>query len=138
VRLAKVKQEIGVGDKLIPAGPPQSVNYAPHSPSKPIRGRVMTIYGGLQQVSESGTYSIITINRGTADGIDVGTVLATYTHGETVTDVTKWKALASSIIHLPDEFNGYVFVFRVFDRVSYALVMSITRPVRPSDVVENP
>jgi hypothetical protein len=29
-------------------------------------------------------------------------------------------------------------VFRVFDRVSYALVMNITRPVSPLDVVQTP
>jgi hypothetical protein len=138
VRLAKVKEEVGVGDKLIPSGPPQSVNYAPHSPSVFIKGRVMSIYGGVQQIGETGTDSIITINRGKSDGIDVGTVLAVYTHGETVTDTSKPKDAPDSIIHLPDEPNGYVFVFRVFDRVSYALVMRITRPVKQLDVVETP
>ena len=138
VRLAKVKQEIGVGDKLIPAGPPQSVNYAPHSPSVFIKGRVMSIYGGVQRVGETGTGSIITINRGKSDGIDVGTVLAVYTHGETVTDTTKPKGAPDALIRLPDEPNGHVFVFRVFDRVSYALVMRIARPVKQLDVVQTP
>jgi hypothetical protein len=134
----KVNEEFGVGDKLIPAGTPQPVNFAPHSPSVFIQGRIMSIYGGVQRVGETGTYSIITINRGKSDGIDIGTVLAVYTHGETVTDTTKPKGAPDSIIHLPDEPNGYVFVFRVFDRVSYALVMSVTRPVKQLDVVETP
>jgi hypothetical protein len=138
VRLANVKQEVGIGDKLIPAGPPQAVNYAPHSPSVFIKGRVMSIYGGVQRVGETGTGSIITINRGKADGIDIGTVLAVYTHGETVTDTTKAKDAPDAIIHLPDEPNGHVFVFRVFDRVSYALVMRTVRPVKQLDVVETP
>ena len=30
---------------------------------------------------------------------------------------------------LPDERYGLAFVFRVFDRVSYALVMHVSRPV---------
>jgi LysM domain len=138
VRLAKVKAEVGVGDKLIPAGPPQAVNYAPHSPSVFIKGRVMSIYGGVQRVGETGTGSIITINRGKSDGIDIGTVLAVYTHGETVTDTTKPKGAPDAQIQLPDEPNGDVFVFRVFDRVSYALVMRIARPVKQLDVVETP
>ncbi|MGH8745921.1 MAG: LysM peptidoglycan-binding domain-containing protein, partial [Burkholderiales bacterium] len=128
VRLASVKQEVGVGDKLIPAGPPQAVDYAPHSPSVFIKGRVMSIYGGVQGVGETGTGSIITINRGKSDGIDVGTVLAVYTHGLTVTDKSKPKGASDAQIQLPDERNGLVFVFRVFDRVSYALVMRIERP----------
>ena len=138
VRLLKVKREVGVGDKLIPAPPPQEVNYAPHSPSVFIKGRVMSIYGGVQRVGETGNYSIITLNRGKADGIDIGTVRAVYTHGETVTDTTKPKGSSDALIHLPDEPNGEVFVFRVFDRVSYALIMRIKRPVKPLDVVENP
>ena len=138
VRLLKVKREVGVGDKLIPAPPPQEMNYAPHSPSVFIKGRVMSIYGGVQHVGETGDYSIITLNRGKADGIDVGTVLAVYTHGETVTDASKPKDSPDAVIHLPDEPNGEVFVFRVFDRVSYALIMNISRPVRPLDVVQNP
>ena len=39
---------------------------------------------------------------------------------------------------LPDERYGLVFVFRTFDRVSYALVMSASRPVLIGDVVTTP
>jgi hypothetical protein len=39
---------------------------------------------------------------------------------------------------IPDERYGLIFVFRVFDRVSYALVMDVSRPVKPLDVVQTP
>ena len=38
----------------------------------------------------------------------------------------------------PDERSGLAFVFRVFDRVSYALVMQVSHPIRPLDVVRTP
>ncbi|PWB51076.1 MAG: peptidoglycan-binding LysM-like protein [Nitrosomonadales bacterium] len=41
-------------------------------------------------------------------------------------------------ITLPDSRTGLIFVYRVFDRVSYALVMSANRPVYLLDVVKNP
>ena len=41
-------------------------------------------------------------------------------------------------VRVPDERYGLVFVFRVFDRVSYALVMNVSRPVKPLDVVQTP
>jgi len=41
-------------------------------------------------------------------------------------------------VTLPDERTGLLFVYRVFDRVSYALVMSSNRPVYLLDVVKNP
>lgn len=41
-------------------------------------------------------------------------------------------------ITLPDERNGLIFIFRVFDRMSYGLVMRTTRPVYVGDVVQTP
>ena len=130
--------EIGPGDKLIAAGPAQPVNYAPRAPSADVRGRVMTIYGGVGRVGEAGRHSIVTLNRGKADGLEVGHVLALYTNLGTVRDVTKAKNAPDASIELPDERSGIVFVFRVFERVSYALVMDAARPVSPRDVVRTP
>ena len=89
---------------------------------------------GLGKVGEAGPQSIISINRGARDGIEVGHVLALYTLGGSVRDVSK----ADATIKLPDERAGLAFVFRVFNRVSYALVMTVTRPISPLDVVQTP
>ena len=130
--------EVSPGDKLVPAGRPQALNYVPHAPTKDIRGRIMTIYGGVGRVGEAGRYSIVTLNRGRADGLEVGHVLALYTRLGSVRDVTKPKNAPDANIELPDERSGLVFLFRVFDRVSYALVMDAARPVSPLDVVRTP
>jgi hypothetical protein len=138
VVLTSAVQEVGAGDKLIAAGRPQPVNYAPRAPSAQIRGRVIGIYGGVDKVGEAGSQSVISINRGKADGIEVGHVLALYALGGTVRDTTKPKNAPNAQIRLPDERAGLAFVFRVFDRVSYALIMHITKPVGPLDVVQTP
>ena len=49
-------------------------------------------------------------------------VLIGYRHGVTVSDVSRRGA----VIKVPDERYGLVFVFRVFDRISYALVMKVS------------
>jgi len=131
-------QEVGAGDKLIAAGRPQPVSYAPHAPAKLVRGRVIGIHGGLGQVGEAGPQSIISINRGARDGIEIGHVLALYSLGGSVRDVSKGKEAQDANIKLPDERAGLAFVFRVFNRVSYALVMKVSRPIAPLDVVQNP
>jgi hypothetical protein len=41
-------------------------------------------------------------------------------------------------LRVPDERYGLVFVFRVFEHVSYALVMNVSRPVNPLDGVQTP
>jgi len=138
VRLSTSSQEVGAGDKLVAAGRAIAPNYAPHAPSVRLTGRVMTIYGGLGKVGEAGDHSIITINRGKADGVELGHVLALYSQGGTARDVTKARNAPDASIQLPDERSGLVFVFRVFDRVSYGLVMNVTRPVNTLDVVQTP
>lgn len=138
VVLTSAAQEMGAGDKLVPAGPPQVINYAPHSPASNIRGRVIAIHGGLGKVAEAGPQTIISINRGARDGLEVGHVLALYSLGGSVRDVFKARDARDANIKLPDERAGLAFVFRVFNRVSYALVMHISRPIGPFDVVQTP
>lgn len=138
VVLTSAVQEVGAGDKLVAATVVQPINYAPHSPPTFLKGRVMSIYGGLGKVGEAGPLSVITINRGRADGLEVGHVLALYSLGGLVRDTSKPRGAPDAFIKLPEERSGLSFVFRVFDRVSYALVMNVTRPVNPLDVVQTP
>jgi len=138
VRITSAVQEIGGGDKLVAAGSPLPVNYAPHSPSAQIKGRVMSIYGGLGTLGEAGPQQIITINRGTADGIEIGHVLAVNSQGATVRDRSQPSGTKAAFVQLPEERSGLAFVFRVFDHVSYALVMQVSRPIVPLDTVQNP
>ena len=138
VVLTSAVQEINAGDKLVAAGPIPTMNYAPHAPTGDFKGRVMKIYGSVGRVGEAGPLQIVSINRGRADGLEVGHVLALYSLGGTVRDTTKARGARDALIKLPDERAGLSFVFRVFDRVSYALVMHATRPISPLDVVRTP
>jgi hypothetical protein len=47
-------------------------------------------------------------------------------------------AATGSTVKLPDERTGLIFVFRVFDKMAYALVMRSTRPIYIGDVVRTP
>jgi hypothetical protein len=42
------------------------------------------------------------------------------------------------MMQLPDERQGLMFVFRVFDRVSYALILQSTLPVGKGDRFTQP
>ena len=142
IEIITASQEITTGDRLVAAGVPQVPNYAPHAPSGKISGRVISIYGGVGTVGEGGRNSVVTINRGKADGVEVGHVLALMRLGSmvgerrTLSGAVEKSALSG--LKVPDERYGLVFVFRVFDRVSYALVMDVSRPVNALDVVQTP
>ncbi len=47
-------------------------------------------------------------------------------------------ALEPGMIKLPDERVGLLMVFRVFERVSYALVMQASQPINKLDAVQTP
>ena len=138
VRLTTVTQEVGTGDKLLPAGVPEVPKYAPHAPAVFMQGRVIGIYGGLGKVGEAGPQQIITLNRGRSDGVEVGHVFALYRPGPLIADASVRTGGKPATFKLPDERYGLAFVFRIYDRVSYALVMRISKPVNPLDVVQTP
>lgn len=125
------KEEMGVGDRLIPVPPTPILNYVPHPPASEVDARVMSIYGG---VTQAGQNNVITINRGKNDGIDMGTVLQLYRYGGIIADRTDNK----KPVRLPDEQYGTLFVFRVFDRLSYALVMQVSNTVQVGDIAKSP
>jgi len=139
VRIIAAQREIGKGDRLVAAGPLTLNSYMPHAPGSSIVGRIIATQGGLR---ETGQHHVVTLNRGTRDGLEPGHVLALLRLGRTNLERTrdaKWfRPDNVEAIKLPDERYGLVFVFRVFDQVSYALVMSAGRPVLVDDVVTTP
>ncbi|MGD9832229.1 MAG: LysM peptidoglycan-binding domain-containing protein [Piscinibacter sp.] len=126
------KLEAGVGDRLAPVPPREFSNYAPHAPQSPIQGQIVSIYG---DALTAGQNQIVALNKGSADGMERGHVLALWTAGERVIDKTD---PARPTIKLPDERHGMLFVFRVFDRMSYALILSVKSPVKAGDKFTQP
>jgi len=128
LEIVSANQEINANDALTPSPGLVLSTYAPHAPDKEITGRIMSAYGGLAEVGQN---AIVTINRGARDGLEKGHVLAVYRDGETVkTKIGK--------VTLPGDRIGLLFVFRVFNRVSYALVAESTQPVHVKDLVAKP
>lgn len=130
--LSSVRQEAGAGDRLAPTVPQEDKPYAPHAPNKPISGRVISLYGeGLS----GGANHIVALNRGQQDGLEKGHVLSLLRAGSRVRDTTSSDRAE---LQLPDERQGQLFVFRVFKRVSYALILSSNLPIQAGDQFVQP
>ena len=127
-----IKQEAGVGDRLAPAPAREFSNYAPHAPQGAMGGQIVSIYG---DALTAGQNQIVALNKGATDGVERGHVLALWRNGEKVLDKTD---ASRPTIKLPDERHGMLFVFRVFDRMSYALILSVKEPVKPGDRFTQP
>jgi hypothetical protein len=131
-KMTSIRQEAGVGDRLAPVPQRDYAAYVPHAPAQPIKGRIITIYG---EAISAGQNQIVTINRGNKDGVERGHVMALWRDGARVPDTTD---SAKPLMKLPDERIGTLFVFRVFDRVSYALIIQSEDPVKPGDRFSQP
>ena len=132
LRMTSARQEAGVGDRLARLMPRDFSAYVPHQPTVEITGQVVSIYG---EALSGGQNQVVSLSRGARDGIERGHVLALWRGGAQAMDRTDGRAQA---MQLPDEPSGLLFVFRVFERVSYALILSALDPVRPGDRFTQP
>ena len=130
--VTNAKIEAIVGDRLSPVPQQDLVAYVPRAPDAPVEGRIVGIYGdGLR----AGQNQVVSLNRGKRDGMERGHVLALWRAGASAVDTTDAQRTP---MRLPDERHGLLFVFRVFDRVSYALIFSVRDPVRSGDRFTQP
>ena len=130
VRITGMSEEVGVGDRLLPAELGRPFNYAPHPPEKDVSGRIVSVYRGVSQVGKN---SVVAVNLGSSSGIEVGNVLAIKNRGREIVDLeTKEK------LRLPDESTGYLLIFRVFDKIAYGLVTAASEAISLGDSVVNP
>lgn len=128
------KEEIRVGDRLLPEPQRQFRSYAPRAPRDKVQANVVSVYGPTA-VRYAGQNQIVVINRGTQDGLEVGHVLATILQGQRLIDTTDG---ARTPIKLPNERSGLMMIFRPFERVSYGLILEGSDPIQAGDVATNP
>ena len=134
IDIVSAKEEMRVGDRLLPEPPRQFLSYVPHAPVSAMDGTIVSVYGNA--VSIAGQNQVVVINRGTADGIEMGHVMAILKDGESRLD--KSQPGERTPIKLPDERNGLLMVFRPFEKLSYALILEISDTVKIGDRVVNP
>lgn len=132
VRVLATREEVAVGDRLASAPEVDFRAFMPRAPVQPVNGRIISVYGDALMAGQN---QVVTINRGSREGMERGHVLALLRDGERARDLTYGVAQE---IKLPDEQHGMLFVFRVFERVSYALVLQSQHPTRAGDRFSQP
>lgn len=133
VDITMAREEVRVGDRLLPAPTIETPVYIPRAPTQAQSGQVIMADGQSQRFA--GQNQVVILNRGAADGLQRGDILAILKDATVVTDSTD---AARTSLHLPGERNGLMMVFRTFDRVSYALVLQVTDAVQTGDRFVNP
>jgi len=134
------------GDRLLSADASETpVTFALRAPASDVHGRIIDVVGGTEL---AGQYAVVVINRGKRNGPEPGNVLAVDQAGDVVRDLYRGgktigdsNGLGTSFaprVRLPDERNGTLLVFKVFDRVSFGLIVGASDTIHVADVVRNP
>jgi len=131
-KITGVREEAGVGDRLAPAAVRDFAPFVPHSPEAELNGVIISLYG---DALSAGQNQIVAINRGKQEGIERGHVLSMWQTGRITPDPTD---PAKPLMKLPDEKRGLMFVFRVFEHVSYALILTADEPAHVGDAFSKP
>jgi hypothetical protein len=143
VMVTSAQREVLVGDRLIPEREEEFPEFVPHAPGAPVSSTIVSVMDALSQV---GPYQVVVVDRGTDAGLEPGHVMAIHQSGVYVEDTVGARRVSYSgrisneqqgtRIELPNERIGELMVFRVFPKISYALVMRASRSVHVSDSVK--
>ncbi|WP_306518013.1 LysM peptidoglycan-binding domain-containing protein [Rheinheimera sp.] len=148
VQVIDVKQEIRQGDKLLPAAEGQSLPafFVMKKPEKSIEGVIIDTTSDLREFSK---WDIVVLNKGLIDDVAPGHMFSIYRNSPSVvdtkrgpvylTDASKYEKLTGGIdgevLQMPKEKIGNLMVFKVSDRVSFAIVTGTRQPIRVGDLI---
>jgi hypothetical protein len=168
IQITRARMEVHRGDRLAPTHETAFPSYVPHAPERAVRGSIVGVDGGVSELGQfqivilnrgardglEPGHVLATYRRGRlvdrprADGYETPRWMREYDvkpypvvpdppQPQYPDEATHIKT-ATGPIRLPDERNGVLLVFRVFDRLSYALVMRSTRPIYVGDAIQTP
>jgi hypothetical protein len=142
VALTDTNREALEGDRLIPETVDIPLNFFPKAPDIDVEGSIISVVDGVSLI---GQYQVVVLNRGARNGLAPGDVLSVYQAGEEVRDRYAQNGMLKSAryfggakVTLPDEEAGTIMVFKVYDRIGYALVMEATSDIHVLDAIRNP
>lgn len=124
-------EDVNPGDRMIPL--PEDISLPYFEPRAPDRKVAGIIVDAPQSVAELGRLSTIVITLGERDLMEPGHVLRIFRQEPPARD-----PLTGKWFDPPLQDSGLAMVFRTFEKVSYALVMTSTRVIHVNDRVESP
>ncbi|NHA15723.1 LysM peptidoglycan-binding domain-containing protein [Thioalkalivibrio sp. XN279] len=128
--LTSTEREALNGDKLFPVDTDFPLRFIPRAPEQQVDGSIIHVLDGVSLVS---AFQIVTLNRGSNHGLAPGHVLAVWQAGQRVPD-----RFGGGQVQLPDEYAGYLMVFKTYEKLSFGLIMQAQNEIRVLDKVRTP
>jgi len=131
LRLGSSNEEVRARDRLLPTEEAKVVpTFFPSAPEQQVNAKIISVLGGVSHV---GQFDVVAVNLGERDHIEAGNVLAIYHTSGVVKDRVR-----KDVVKLPAERAGLLMIFRVFEKMSYALILKAQRPLAVLDELRNP
>lgn len=124
--------EVRRGDRVLPEYDPMlpTLFYPTNAEDVVAGGQVVRVMGSIGTAAK---HSVVTIDRGSLQGVQVGHVLTVNQKGEVVTDPkTKER------VQLPGQRIGNIMVFKSFENLSYAYVLDSELPIKVGAGIQPP
>lgn len=139
-------KEIKVSDRLlIREESTIGATIFPTEPEMEVEGEIIAIVSGETLASQ---FDTVVIDLGLDDEIEIGNVLSIERMGPMVTDPVKrerlgfWERWRSTFseeeLQLPGEEVGTILVYKAFEQISYAVILSSLEPAELFNKVVNP
>ena len=104
--------------------------FEPRAPQNEVDGWILYAPKGVKEV---GRFDVVIISGGEREGLEPGHVLRAMYHRTGRKD-----PITGEFYTPPDESSGLMMVFRVFEKLSYALIMEATRAINIGDKYISP
>jgi len=131
ISVQSANEEIRQADRLLPALEQRVMaSFYPAPPERDLEGLILAVEGGVTQI---GYLDIVALNLGEREGVLEGNVFAIKKAAERVRD-----PVTAEMVELPGARAGLLMVFRTFEKMSYAIVLSANRPLKVADKVVVP
>jgi len=130
--MTAARLEARAGDRLFPASQfddSDLYSFSPKAPPADTEGWIISLLGHNVLASQ---YQSVVINLGAADGMEVGDMLGVYTTGRGLQTQFGFGE------RLPSHKVATMMLYRVYDRVSYGLIIGMKDFVKPHDRVGKP
>ena len=123
--------DVGPGDRMLPQLDNAPLPYfEPRAPDANVEGWILYAPWGVREV---GIFDVVILSGGEREGLEPGHVLMAKFHRAARKDPVTGEPYT-----LPDESSGLMMVFRVFEKLSYALILHATRAINIGDRYTTP
>ena len=129
--LTSNKRETLVGDRLMSNPDMQHMSFQPRTATVTKPGKIISLFDA---VSRAGKNQVVVLNLGENDGVQAGDVMSVISDDRRIRDVVSRKK--NDFVTIPGDQSGVIMVFRTFERVSYALIMSSARSINLYDRID--